>query len=99
MEQLRARGCVVDEIFAYHVEQPQIVDIRLDDVDIITFTSPTTARHLIEMVGLEQIRPKRLLAIGPITLQELQKHGLSADVCHEYSVDGIIQQLLLLPKR
>ena len=63
-------------------------------MDIITFTSPTTARHLIDMVGLEPIRAKRLLAIGPITLQELQKHGLAADVCAKYSADGILQQLI-----
>ena len=94
VDALRARGCVVDEVAVYHVEQPALPPVALDGVDIVTFTSPTTARHLIDMVGLEPIRAKRLLAIGPITLQELQKHGLAADVCAKYSADGILQQLI-----
>ncbi|GAK48948.1 uroporphyrin-III C-methyltransferase [Candidatus Moduliflexus flocculans] len=93
VEQLRAHGCEVDEVATYRVEQPPISDARLDDANVITFTSPTTVRHLIEMVGVDRIRPKRLLAIGPITLQELQKHGLDAEMCDEYSTDGIIKKL------
>ncbi len=99
VEQLRAFGCAVDEIVAYRVETPQTNDVRLDDVNVITFTSPTTVRHLIDMIGVDRIRAKRLLAIGPITLNELTAHGLTADVCDEYSADGIIEKLLLTPQR
>jgi len=94
VEQLRAHGCVVDEVATYRVEQPPMNDARLDDANVITFTSPTTVRHLIEMVGVDRIRPKRLLAIGPITLQELRKHGLDAEMCDEYSADGLLKKLL-----
>ena len=94
VEQLRAQGCVVDEVPIYHVEPGQLRAQTLDEVDTIIFTSPTTVRNLIAMTSLEQVSAKHALAIGPITSAELEQHGITAQVCTEYSVDGIIQKLL-----
>ncbi len=93
VEQLRAQGCLVDEVHVYHVEPGQLQGKSLEEVDNIIFTSPTTVRNLIAMTSKEEIRQKELLAIGPITSQELQKYGMQAHVCETYSVDGIIQKL------
>jgi len=97
VEQLRAHGCLVDEVPVYHVEQGQLQGKSLEEVDSIIFTSPTTVRNLIEMTSVEEVRTKDLFAIGPITNQELLKYGLKAQVCETYSVDGIIQKLECRP--
>lgn len=96
VEQLRAQGCLVDEVHVYHVEKGQLQGKSLEEVDTIVFTSPTTVRNLIDMTSLEEVKAKQILAIGPITQKELVKHRIEADICDEYSVDGIIQKLLEL---
>jgi len=48
------------------------------------------------MVGLENIKSKIALAIGPITAKALLNQGIESIICDVYSAEGIIKKLLQL---
>jgi uroporphyrinogen III methyltransferase/synthase len=93
-EVLTASGCIVDEVPIYEVVEGDIIskDI-IDEVDVVLFTSPSTVRNLLSMVGLEKIKDKTCISIGPITKKELDKNNILSIVCDEYTTDGIIKKL------
>lgn len=91
---LKDKGCIVDEAPIYEVVEGTLLNKdAFKDVDIVLFTSPSTVKNLLSMVGLDEIKTKRCIAIGPITAKELQNNGIEVDVCDEYTTDGIIKKL------
>ncbi len=92
---LRDSGCIVDEIHLYEVRPGDMLpEEGLRGVDIILFTSPSTVRNMIAMTGIEAVKNKRCIAIGPITQQELRDNGIRSEVCKLYTMQGMIDQLL-----
>lgn len=61
--------------------------------DSIIFTSPSTVKNMITLVGIDNIKEKKVLAIGPITAKELEKNNISYLLCKEASNKGIIESL------
>ncbi len=49
---------------------------------------------MISMVGIDSIKEKNIIAIGPITARELDKNNIECSSCDEYSINGIIDKLL-----
>lgn len=95
VDELRSLGCNVDEVFTYETLCGKLRDENeIKDVELIVFTSPSTVRNMITMVGLETVKSKAALAIGPITAKALLEQGIETIICDEYSVDGIISELL-----
>ncbi|GAA0739172.1 uroporphyrinogen-III C-methyltransferase [Clostridium oceanicum] len=93
---LREEGCIVDEIHLYEVLCGKLQDkSRFEKVDTVIFTSPSTVRNMISMVGLERIKNKEIIAIGPITEKELNKNNIECKVAKKYSIEGIIDLLLV----
>lgn len=95
VEALEGKGCLVDEC---HIYEPVLGDVkgsnRFKECDVVIFTSPSTFKNTMEIVGLEEIKKKTVLSIGPITSIELNKHGVEHVVCDESSNDGVINKLL-----
>jgi len=95
VEELRKSGCYVDEIFTYETICGKLrLENEIKDVDIIVFTSPSTVKNMITMVGLETIKSKIALAIGPITAKALLDVGIEAIICDVYSTQGVISKLV-----
>ena len=63
-------------------------------MDVVIFTSPSTVKNMIKLVGIHAIKQKKSVAIGPITAKELENNGVNTFVCQEYSEEGIINKLL-----
>lgn len=89
-DRLRARGAQVDAPIAYRtvadVGLLGLVDALRDGrVDAITFTSPSTVRHVTEGLGaagmaLDRLQPRPLIAcIGPVTAAAARECGLAVD--------------------
>ncbi|MBR9648824.1 uroporphyrinogen-III C-methyltransferase [Clostridium tyrobutyricum] len=94
-EVLRGQGCIVDECYTYETLVGDVLDKEcFKDVDTVLFTSPSTVRNMIELVGIDSIRQKQIVSIGPITGSELKKHNLSYKMSESYTTDGIIQKLV-----
>ncbi|MEW8955063.1 uroporphyrinogen-III C-methyltransferase [Clostridium sp.] len=82
---------------SYETVIPPLLNERaFDDVDVVLYTSPSTVKNMINMVGKDKLKKKLSLAIGPITEKELEKEDLSGIMCDRYFEDGIIEKLLEL---
>ena len=100
---LRERGAVVDE-FALYESIPAVPTsaalAELDKgIDVITFTSPSTVRHFLEIVKADSFakagRSAIIACIGPTTAAEAEKQGLSVAIMPDvYTIDGLMTALV-----
>ncbi|MDZ5470787.1 uroporphyrinogen-III synthase (plasmid) [Bacillus sp. 31A1R] len=101
---LRANGVQVDERIIYETYFPEenkkkLVDLLVKkDLNILTFTSPSTVDHLIEVVNEHElhhsIEPCIIGCIGPITKKKLEAHGLRVHVMPEvYTVKHMLEDI------
>jgi len=96
--ELRKRGAIVDEVAAYRTlpaePDPEGFAELKCGVDVITFTSSSTVRNFVALVG-KDTGNAIIACIGPITLQTALECGFSVDVmATEYTVDGLVQALV-----
>jgi uroporphyrinogen-III synthase len=111
--ELRKLGARVDVVEAYETVIPQSSRQRLRAAlksqerqpDWITFTSSSTVRNFLELLGgkREQGRRRhmgredkrvRLASIGPVTSSTLREFGFPVDVeAAEYTIPGLIQAI------
>ena len=98
-ELLTKAGMIVDEFAIYHtapvVALPDAVLAALDEgkVDWITFTSSSTVRNLVELLGPRRdvLTKVKLASIGPITSATMRELKLNPTVEAKVStIDGLI---------
>lgn len=96
---LRSLGVDVDVVSVYRTvpatPDPDIIDrLRAGEVDVVTFTSPSTARHFIVWVeesGLDSSAVMERIAaasIGPVTTEALVARGYNVPIEAERSTVG-----------
>jgi uroporphyrinogen-III synthase len=97
---LQKRGASVDEVAAYRtltVAPDPVGLIELQrGVDVITFTSSSTVRNFLELVGRDSFPPSTLIAcIGPITAKTARELGLRVDImATDYTMNGLVAALV-----
>ena len=98
--ELQQRGALVDEISAYRTlpAQPDpngLIELRRG-VDVITFTSASTVRNFVALVGRDSIPPEAFIAcIGPITANTAREFDLRVDIqATDYTTDGLVAALV-----
>jgi uroporphyrinogen-III synthase len=114
--ELRKAGAQVDVVEAYETVIPKSSRTRLRAVlngqkarpDIITFTSSSTVKNFVELLGpmwRGRPRPRKqkstqlagitLASIGPVTSATLRELKLGADVeAKQYTIPGLIQAIV-----
>lgn len=99
-EGLRKAGAEVYRVSIYDTVKGKVRNPKaFEEVDIVFFTSPSTVYNMIDMVGLESIKQKHVIAIGPRTNKALEELGINADVCKEHSEDGFIKEIIEILSR
>ncbi len=102
---LAGLGAVVDEVTAYRTvtgpgQGGRIVEmLKNREINVITFTSSSTVRNFVNMLGVPDI--KDLLAdviiacIGPVTADTARGLGIRPSlVAREYTIDGLVGTIL-----
>ncbi|HZD10097.1 MAG TPA: hydroxymethylbilane synthase [Candidatus Binatia bacterium] len=102
-EQLRAGGAQVEEIASYRTTlakpDPRAVG-QLKDANAITFTSSSTVRNFVTLLGGAREAKKlasgaAIACIGPITASTAHDFGLEPNVvAEEYTIEGLTAALL-----
>ena len=98
---LRSAGAVVEEVSIYRAVPPPDLAARarsaLDDgVDVVTFTSSSTVRHLVGALdgGAAALDGVVVACIGPVTAATAREAGLRVDVvAREYAAPGLVTVL------
>jgi uroporphyrinogen III methyltransferase/synthase len=68
-------------------------------IDAVTFTSASTVRHFVELLGTEQapdlLAPTVIAAIGPVTAESAQQLGLNPVVVPaHYTIPALVEALV-----
>jgi uroporphyrinogen III methyltransferase / synthase len=96
---LKATGAEVEVAYIYETVQGEVRGTGgFSKVDIVLYTSPSIVNNMINQFGIEAVKSKKALAIGPITEKELLRHGVECIVSNEYSTEGMINKLMELHK-
>ncbi len=94
MDELLKGGAEVDRVHIYDTVCPKLKDIKsFDETDIVLFTSPSTAKNIIKMCGIDKVKEKVCVAIGETTNRCLKDYNIDAVVCSNQSDDGFIEKL------
>jgi len=108
--ELRKLGAQVDVVEAYETVVPKTSRTRLHGAlkdprrrpDVVTFTSSSTVRNFLNLLGGPHGRPRQARAldgiqfasIGPVTSSTLRELGLRVDIeAREYTIPGLIQAI------
>jgi uroporphyrinogen III methyltransferase/synthase len=93
-EELATTGVEVDRVFIYDTVCGNVVNKKsFEEVDAVFFTSPSTVKNMVDMLGIEEIKKKQVIAIGPKTNEPLKELGIEAYVCKEHSEDGFLREI------
>lgn len=103
-----AQICTVEELPFYETvrEDNSGVDgaalLAENKVDVITFTSSTTARFFAEKVGpegLAHLGHARCASIGPVTSAKMRDLGIPVDIeAQTYTIDGLLDAVVKAEK-
>lgn len=95
---LRQKGAIVNDLWLYETVRGEISAEqlqRLNSADAITFTSPSSVRNFVALVGQDGIPPAAAIAcIGPSTADEAREFGLEVAVMpNQYTIPDMIGAL------
>jgi uroporphyrinogen III methyltransferase/synthase len=90
--ELSKRGAMVDVVEAYRTVVPSAASTPPPAANWVTFTSSSTVKNYLALLGPPQAN---IASIGPITSATLRMHGLEPAVEAEpYTTDGLITAIL-----
>jgi uroporphyrinogen III methyltransferase/synthase len=98
-EGLVAMGATVDVVTAYRTVRSEKTREELEAIfaegkaDVVTFTSPSTVRHFLDILGGVEALPAglKVACIGPITAAAARKAGLPIHIHQqEYTIPGMV---------
>lgn len=96
-EGLENQGAEVHKVYIYDTLCGIVKNERaFSEVDIVLYTSPSTVKNMIDMLGIDTLREKQAIAIGPITYRELEEQGIKARICKEHTEQGLIEEIKML---
>lgn len=97
---LVAKGYVVDVLAVYETvratpDPDQVERVRRGEVDALTFTSSSTVRNLVEVLGGPPPPGPVIACIGPVTAETARECGLEVSVeAGEHTIDGLVAALV-----
>ena len=100
---LREAGCKVDEIVVYETKiaaslpESIVAALRANEVDWVTFTSSSTARNLVDLLGDEAdlLMRCKLASIGPQTSATMRDCQLDIAIeAQRHDIEGLVDALI-----
>jgi uroporphyrinogen III methyltransferase/synthase len=103
--QLRRMGAQVTEVSGYTIRKPRVPTAKVKqhfrngDIDLITFTSPSTFTNFVSLMGGEPVKQllqgTRVAAIGPVTKKEIVQHGVRVAVtAAPHTVPHLVEEII-----
>ncbi len=103
-EELTRRGAQVDVVPAYRTvrstpeAEPVRAMLRDGNIHAVTFTSSSTVKHFLELLGEEArdlLRGVVVASIGPITADTAARHGIASNIVPEkYTIPALAEALI-----
>lgn len=94
-DELEKRAMEVNCKYIYEPIIPKRINDRaFDDVNVVLYTSPSIVNNMIKIFGLESLKKKQSIAIGPITQKVLENNGIDSIICDRPEEQAIINTLI-----
>lgn len=94
---LESLGASVDRADIYDVVCGKVLDKNVfKDVDYVFYTSPSTVYNMINLFGLDEIKKKKAISIGPITTRALDENNIDNITCSNHSEEGFLNEVVSL---
>ncbi|MBP1747824.1 MAG: uroporphyrin-III C-methyltransferase [Deltaproteobacteria bacterium] len=91
---IRNNGGTCTVIPVYRAEVPASIESPPADIDVITFTSSSTADNFMMLYGKDVLKGRIVASIGPITTETLLKAGIKVDIEAERSdIPGLVRAM------
>ena len=97
---LRAAGAVVDDVAVYDVRaaraDPAVVErLRSGEIELVTFTAPSTVWGLVEQVGREALGGVEAAVIGSVTGAAAREAGLAVRIeAKVHTIEGLVEAIV-----
>lgn len=96
-DEIKALGLEVDRVHIYDTVCGTVRNTKaFEEVDYVLFTSPSTVNNMVDMVGINQIKEKKLIAIGPQTAKALKEKKLECYICKKHSEEGFLSEIVVM---
>lgn len=104
-EELKESGFQVKEAVLYETYFPNeseeilVEEVNKDDLDVLLFTSSSTAHHFMQIMKkyhlVDKLESCVVISIGPITTKTLESYGLHVTITAKpYTTDSILNHLV-----
>jgi uroporphyrinogen III methyltransferase / synthase len=108
VDELRKHGADVTDVTAYRTVlaeitregEPDIYRMLLDkQIDVVTFTSPSTIKNFAQVLGAEQaadlLRTTAVASIGPVTAEAAEQYGITTSIMpKEYTIAALVDAIV-----
>jgi uroporphyrinogen III methyltransferase / synthase len=88
----------VDVVTLYETvaEEPDRAALeRAAEADFVTFTSSSTVRNFVDVIGNGMPKDARIVSIGPVTSEAARDAGLEVAIeASQHDIDGLVDALL-----
>ena len=97
---LRAAGAAVDDVAVYDVRaaraDPAVVErLRAGEIELVTFTSPSTVQGLVGQVGREALGGVEAAVIGSVTGAAAREAGLAVRIeAKVHTIEGLVEAIV-----
>lgn len=96
-DEISALGLEVDRVHIYDTVCGTVRNAKaFEEVDYVLFTSPSTVNNMVDMVGIDEIKKKKLIAIGPQTAKSIKEKELECYVCKKHSEEGFLSEIVTM---
>jgi uroporphyrinogen III methyltransferase / synthase len=103
-EGLRKNNIAFEDLEVYRTtieanDKQEILELLEEkEVDFITFTSSSTAKNFISIIGkenLDKLSGTKLVCIGPVTMETAKELGLKVSAMADvYTIEGLVDKLV-----
>lgn len=93
-DEISKLGATVDRVHIYDTVCGETKNPRaFDEVDVVLYTSPSTFNNMVDIVGLDKIKEKINIAIGPQTFKVLKAKDVEGFMCKVHTEDGLLKEI------
>lgn len=98
-DEIEKLGLIVDRVHTYNTICGEVKNKKaFEEVDFILYTSPSTVNNMISLFGIDKIKEKYNIAIGPQTFKTLKENSIEAHMCKKHSEDGFLDEIVTIYK-
>lgn len=94
-EELTNKGLIVDKVNIYNTICGKVKNKKaFEEVDMVFYTSPSTVKNMVTLLGEEKLKEKYSVAIGPQTYKALKAIGIDSYMCKKHHESGFINEVV-----